>query len=99
MTLFASLASMFCTLSLGNAAPAVAVVPAENVNRVEIISPVAAEVESRVVFEVDFQLGDNPGESADLAQESAGLGDEAADNSDPASDDGILPADVVVDDS
>ncbi len=99
MTLFASLASMFCTLSLGSAAPAVAVVPVENVNRVEIISPIAEGVDSSAVFEVDFQLGDNPGENADFAQEPFAAPDVVADNSDAASDEELLPADVVVDDS
>lgn len=95
MTLLASVASLFCSLSLSAAAPAVAVIPAENVNSVEIISTidepaVAPDSESLAVADVD--------DAGDLADP---LGEASADTPDKlaaANNDEILPADVVTDD-
>src|SRR6185295_16626061 len=96
MTLLASVASLFCSLSLHAAAPSVAVVPAETVNKVEIISPVVetdAAIDSESLGLAD--AGDL-GEVADVTNEAADFtSDKAIADS---SDELLVPADVVVDD-
>jgi hypothetical protein len=93
MTLLASVASMFCSLSLSAASPAVAIVPAETVNRVEIISPA---IESSAVLDseslVAIDVGDI-GDGADLTAEADDFTPDkfAADSNDEE----LLPADVV----
>src|SRR5205085_1306600 len=64
MTLLASVASLFCSLSLHSAAPAVAVVPAETINRVEIISPI---VETDAATDSESLAAADPGDSVALA--------------------------------
>jgi hypothetical protein len=95
MTLLASVASLFCSLSVTSAAPAVAVVPAESVNRVEIISPIVetdAAADSESLAAAD--LGD-AGDVGDVTNESVEFTPDklAADTNDE-----LLPADVVTDD-
>jgi hypothetical protein len=96
MTLLASVASLFCSLSLHAAAPSVAVVPEETVNKVEIISPVVetdAAIDSESLGLADAgELGD----VADVTNEAAEFGSDkaVADSSDEL----LLPADVVADD-
>ena len=97
MTLLASVATLFCSLSLHSAAPSVAVVPAETVNRVEIISPIVetdAVIDSESLAVAD--AGDL-GEVADVTNESADFTSDKviADSSDEQ----LLPADVLTDDS
>jgi hypothetical protein len=96
MTLLASVASLFCSLSLHAAAPSLAVVPAETVNKVEIISPV---VETDAAIDSESLAAADPGELGELADvlgEAAGFTpDKAAADSGDAD---LLPADVVADD-
>src|SRR5438445_8134154 len=104
MTLFASVASLFCTFSVSAAAPSVAIVPAQTVNRVEIISPT---VETSAVLGSESQVADDDVNAADVGIEGVDFTpDKSAANSsaddflpaDVATDDEeILPADVVVD--
>ena len=96
MTLLASVASLFCSLSLHAAAPAVAVVPEEKVNKVEIISPIvedsaAADSESLAAADPGDlgEVADVPNEAAEFTPDKA-----AADSNDAR----LLPADVVADD-
>jgi len=95
MTLLASVASLFCSLSLTSAAPAVAVVPAESVNRVEIISPIVeidAAIDSESLAAADS--GD-VGDVEDVTNETAEF---TPDKLAGDSNDELLPADVVTDD-
>jgi hypothetical protein len=96
MTLLASVASLFCSLSLSAISPAVAIVPSESVNRVEIISPsiqLSAGIDGESL--VAIEIGDI-GDGADPAAEADDFTPDkfaAASN-----DDQLLPADVVTDD-
>ena len=96
MTLLASVATLFCSLSLHAAAPAVAVVPEETVNKVEIISPI---VEDSAAPDSESLVAADPGDFApvaDVQDETAEFTpDKAAADS---SDAGVLPADVLADD-
>ena len=108
MTLLASVASLFCSLSLHAAAPAVAVVPAETVNRVEIISPIvetAAAIDSESLALADpgdaGEVADALGEPADFTPDKVAAegGDEQVLPADVVADDELLlPADVVLND-
>jgi hypothetical protein len=97
MTLLASVASLFCSLSVSAAAPAVAVVPAESVTRVEIISPIVQSDAALDSESLALAESGDVGDVADVLDEAADLTpDKLAAGS---IDDGqVLPADVVVDD-
>jgi hypothetical protein len=91
MTLLASVASIFCSLTLGAAAPSVAIVPAENVVKAVIISPsFDSDGFADVQSEIAEDLGDVSDTAADLSEASA----EGADKIALASEDDFLPADV-----
>src|SRR5437762_10306642 len=96
MTLLASVASIFCSLSVSAAAPAVAVVPVEIVNKVEIISPV---VQTDAAADSESLAAIDPGEvsdAADVLNEAADLTpDKLADDS---SDEQAQTAEVAKDD-
>jgi hypothetical protein len=96
MTLLASVASLFCSFSVSAAVPAVAVVPAESVNRVEIISPI---VEDSAALDSESLALADPGDSGEVADGLGEAGDFTPDKLAAASDDELLlPADVVADD-
>ncbi|HEV8292242.1 MAG TPA: hypothetical protein VGP94_09975 [Tepidisphaeraceae bacterium] len=96
MTLLASVASLFCSFSVSAAAPTVAVVPTESVNRVEIISPI---FQSDAALDSESLTAADPadtGEVADVLAEATDFTPDklAADSNDEL----LLPADVVIDD-
>jgi len=92
MTLLASVASMFCSLSLSVAAPSVAEGPVENV-KVAVITPIA---ESTAVVDDEAQFSD----VVEFADDAADLGDDSQPAPDKvvlASEDDFLPADIFTD--
>jgi hypothetical protein len=96
MTLLASVASLFCSFSVSAAAPAVAVVPAQSVNRVEIISPI---VEDQTAIDSESLTANEEARVADLADFADEVTDLTPDKVALASNnDALLPADVILDD-
>jgi hypothetical protein len=96
MTLLATVASLFCSFSVSAAAPAVAVVPAESVNKVEIISPI---VEKDAVLDSESLAANDPGDVGERADVLAEATEFSPDNFALASsNDQLLPADVIIDD-